>query len=265
MRFRINGCTPVRGLRDRDTGGADRPLRVAFAGRALVGGAGVAGAAGTRPGERAGELGAGSSPRGRRARVRVLVAALACLSLTAGAPSALAHEDPHEILHDQDVYAPKPPAQTLDLQLRAAIAEGRQYGAPIKVALIGSIEDMREVEQYMGRPGPYARVLAYQLSDYDGQILVVMPNGLATVGPLAKPLADRALAGVRVDRRAGPDGLARAAVTAVERLVEEARSARRRSDTLVPAAGLVGALAISAGGALVLGLRRRRVRQRRST
>jgi hypothetical protein len=48
-------------------------------------------------------------------------------------------------------------------------------------------------------------------------------------------------------------------VIAVDRLVEGAQSACRRSDTLVPTVGLVGALAISAGGAFMVGLRHRRI------
>jgi hypothetical protein len=143
--------------------------------------------------------------------VRRLVAGLACLALVTGAPSALGNEGAHEILHWLDIHAPgKAPSPQLELRLRRAINAARQAGAPSKVALIDSREDMVEVEQYMGRPAAYARVLEHQIGygGCEGADPRRDAERLATGGPLAQPLVDRALAGVRVDRRRLPDGLA---------------------------------------------------------
>jgi hypothetical protein len=70
----------------------------------------------------------------------------------------------HEILHWLDISAPgKAPSPELELRLGRAIKAAREAGAPVKVALIDSREDMEEVEQYMGRPAAYARVPEHQI------------------------------------------------------------------------------------------------------
>ena len=56
---------------------------------------------------------------------------------------------------------------------------------------------------------------------YQGQLLVVMPQGLGSVGPVSPAIVRRALAGITVDRSKGQDGLAEAAVTAVKQIAAE--------------------------------------------
>jgi hypothetical protein len=192
---------------------------------------------------------------GRRAGFGALACAAVCLVLAVSASTALGHEDPHEVLHSLDLVAPGGGSSKADLRLLEVISRAREAGAPVKVALIDSVRDMDEVEQYMNRPAAYARVLHHQLGAEE-QILVVMPAGLASMGPLPAARVDRALAAVGVGPRAGPDALARAAALAVERLAEQIRSARPQSGAFVPGLGLAAAVGIAGAGAFVA--RRRR-------
>ena len=188
--------------------------------------------------------------------------ALALLALLMGAPAAVADEEPSELLAYLNVVGPTPPPSPgVALRLRQATERAQKAGVPVKVALVRTDHDLEEVEHYMGRPTDYAKALGRAISYYfEGQVVVAMPSGLGTAGPLPREVVRKALAGVRVDRPAGSDDLARAATSAVNRLVREAAAVTvpaSGSGWLVPGLGLAGAAAASVGAGALLARRRR--------
>jgi hypothetical protein len=184
------------------------------------------------------------------------------LGLVGGAPAARA-EDPAEILPYLNVAGPsQAPGAAVSQRLRQATERAAAAGVPVKVALIRTAEDLEGATDFVGRPSAYAHALGRQISYYfAGQVVVAMPDGLGTAGPLPAALVRRALAGVRVDCRGSPDDLARAATIAVNRLVAAAPK---------PAAGgggsgwLVPGIAVAAAAAVLgaIGVVRRRGRER---
>jgi len=190
---------------------------------------------------------------------------LALLALLVGAPGAVADEEPSELLASLDFVGPTPPPSPIAaLRLREATRRAQQAGVPVKVVLVRTDHDLEEVEQFSGRPTAYARALGRAISYYfEGTLIVAMPNGLGTSGPLPREVVDRALEGVRVSRRPSSDDLARAATLAVNRLVRAARAPAPTSSSggfewLAPGIGLGAAAAAIA--AATLAARRRRAR-----
>jgi hypothetical protein len=117
-----------------------------------------------------------------------IVLALAALA----APLARADGDPaSDWLLRQSVFAPQDdhvPSQNVD-QLQSVVSDAKARGYEIRVALIGTRYDMGSVYELWKKPKPYARFLGTELSFvYKGNLLVVMPNGLA-VSRNGKPLA----------------------------------------------------------------------------
>jgi cytochrome oxidase Cu insertion factor (SCO1/SenC/PrrC family)/thiol-disulfide isomerase/thioredoxin len=108
------------------------------------------------------------------------------------------------------------------LQLSGLLAQAKQAGVPIRVAIIAHPSDLGAVGELWGKPRAYARFLGYELSlAYKQRLLVVMPSGFGLAWPKHSTQATyRALAGMRIT--AGGDGLAGAAESAV---VAVARSA----------------------------------------
>jgi hypothetical protein len=108
----------------------------------------------------------------------------------------------------------------------------------------------------------YARFLYQEISfAYQGQLLVVMPQGLGSVGPVSPAIVRRALAGITVDQTKGQDGLAEAAVTAVKQIAVEAGhplggGGGGSTGTIIAAVGA----AVVIGGAIGFVLWRRRGR-----
>lgn len=135
--------------------------------------------------------------------------------------AAAADGDPaSDVLLSQDQFTPYPPpsgkaAQALSDAIQAASANGDH----LKVAVIGSKNDLGSVPSLFGQPKKYARFLGAELSFfYKGALLVVMPSGFgfATNGK-AVPAADAALAHMS-DGKKSTDDLTFAAAQAVPAL-----------------------------------------------
>ncbi len=106
---------------------------------------------------------------------------LAAALLLAAAPSAPADGDPaSDFLALQDMFY----GSALDLkskpaaQLPALLAQARQKGYEIRVAVIASDSDLGSVTPLWRRPEEYAQFLGQEIANvYKGRTLVVMPNG----------------------------------------------------------------------------------------
>jgi hypothetical protein len=146
------------------------------------------------------------------------------LALTALAAPALARADgdpASDWLLRQSVFVPEDdhvPSQYVN-QLQSVVDDAKARGYQIRVALIGTRYDMGSVYELWMKPKPYARFLGTELAFvYKGNLLVVMPNGLAVARDGKALPADQAI----VDRIPAPgsDGaaLASAATKAVAKL-----------------------------------------------
>jgi hypothetical protein len=161
-----------------------------------------------------------------------------------GAPAALADGDPaSDILLYQDAYLPY--GQVLPARIQANVqqvaANANAAGFPLRVAVLGSEDDMGALVSLYGKPQQYARFLHGEFVSGPGAyrrhaasaararsgaagraaqaaLLVVMPNGYGVAGSV--PAAGRrAVEGTRVDARDGLS-LGEAAVQGVARLAE---------------------------------------------
>jgi len=134
------------------------------------------------------------------------------------AGSAAADGDPaSDVLLSTDVFTPYPPPSTKAVNaLTDAVHAASANGDHLKVAVIGSKNDLGSVPSLFDQPRKYARFLGAELSFfYKGPLLVVMPNGygFANNGRVVAK-ADAALAKLTVDDKSG-DGLTVAAAHAV--------------------------------------------------
>jgi hypothetical protein len=101
-------------------------------------------------------------------------------------------------------------------RLAADALAAEQAGKPIRVALIATRTDLGGVPSLYGRPTQYARFLASELQFvYEGQLLVVMPQG-AALAQRGRLVANAAVVNAVVER--GGDGLVRTAIRLVEKL-----------------------------------------------
>lgn len=188
-------------------------------------------------------------------------------------PAAAAHADPaSDVLIAQRVFLPyntKIP-QADQLALQGIVADAHRQGYPIRVAVIGSSDDLGAVTSLWKQPRRYARFLAEELQfAHKEPLLTVMPNGLGFYWVGHEPAGENdTLAGVAV--APGGSGLARAATTGVRQLaaarglhltplkIEAAESSHRnRNDRLVIVAAVAVALIVGSVARLVV-LRRRR-------
>jgi hypothetical protein len=153
----------------------------------------------------------------------VLVAALA-----ASVELAVADVDPaSDVLLLQNVYLPYQPKVCSELgkQLRSLTAKTKGAGYPLKVAVIGSKQDLGGAPQFFGKPPDYAKFLGQELGVYGPDVgrnlsntplMVVMPQGFGFYqvdGPAAA-----AAKGISVDPNSDPNGLAKAAILAVPKV-----------------------------------------------
>ena len=173
----------------------------------------------------------------------VAILATSLLALIA-APDALGDGDPaSDILLYQDAYLPY--GQVLPARLQSNVqqvaANANAGGFPLRVAVLGSEDDMGAVVAMYGKPQQYARYLhgefaagpaAYKRhadsaararSGAAGRaaqaaLLVVMPNGYGVAGPVPSA-AQRAVEGTPVNARDGLS-LGEAAVTGVAKLAK---------------------------------------------
>jgi hypothetical protein len=151
---------------------------------------------------------------------RAGLAASCVAALMALAPAAaLADADPaSDILPTQNVFLPYQPkiSDSLKADLQGVTAAAKKAGYPIKVAIIATAADLGGVPQLFNQPTRYAGYLGQEISfnNKAQPLLVVMPAGLGTYQAGAS--ATKAIAGVKVG--SGADGLAKAAIEAVQKL-----------------------------------------------
>jgi hypothetical protein len=151
-----------------------------------------------------------------RAALRVASTGLLVLAIGATAASqAWGDGDPaSDVLLVQNVFYPYQPSvpHALETTLDNLLAATAHAHMPLKVAIIGSREELGLVPDYFGRPQAYAEFLDREISYNKPQpLLVVMPAGfgLVAAGPVS------ALAHVAIDARQRSYGLTRAAILAV--------------------------------------------------
>jgi MYXO-CTERM domain-containing protein len=140
--------------------------------------------------------------------------------------AARADGDPaSDILPQADVYYPysPQPSPALTKTLDELLADVRQRGFPVKVALIATAADLGAYPTMFNQAQVYANLLTAQLPQNPHgtvkdklHLLVVMPAGFGGSGLGAK--VDDALSGVEVDPDGGSDALVRAAIEAVANL-----------------------------------------------
>lgn len=161
--------------------------------------------------------------------MRRLLALLTCaLLMTAGAATltttaAQADGDPaSDILLGQDAfypYAPNTVAVELKTALDGMLKQAKAKKFELKVAMIAGPLDLGAVPQLISQPQKYADLLTSEIAfNTKPRVLVVLPDGLGgnNLGDDAGP----ALSGLTVEKGAGADGLARAAMLAVGRLTK---------------------------------------------
>lgn len=169
-------------------------------------------------------------------RVVLLAAALA-LSV---APAAQADGDPaSDVLATQDVYYPYSPRPTQQLvdALDRLLADVREAGYPMKVAIIATAADLGAYPTMFNDPQRYTDLLATGLpTNPHGNleealhVLVVMPGGFG--GKNLGERVDEALAPIDIEPEEGSsDPLVRAALKAVARIASV-----NGHETRVPAA-----------------------------
>jgi hypothetical protein len=145
--------------------------------------------------------------------------AVALLVLGASARIAWADADPaSDVLLAQNAFFPyQPPVQPqLEAAMNRTLEAASRAGTPLKVAIIGSPEDLGAIPEFFGQPQSYARFLDREISFNHAQpLLVVMAAGygLAAAGPAS------ALSGLTVDASHGSYGLTRSAILAVAALM----------------------------------------------
>jgi hypothetical protein len=154
--------------------------------------------------------------RGRNNTALVAIALL-CLAIPA---AVRADGDPaSDVLLIQNAFYPyePPPPPKLEAALNALLGQARDEGMPLKVAIVGSREDLGAVPTYFGHPHQYAAFLDREIS-YSAKtpqpLLVVMPAGFG----LAAAAPASALTHVSIDGGARTSGLTRAALLAVTAL-----------------------------------------------
>lgn len=160
--------------------------------------------------------------------LRAIVALTAGVVVLATAAPAQADGDPaSDILLGEDVYFPYAPvSENYVTALTDLLAEAREKGFPVKVALIQSAADLGAYPQLFPLAQQYADLLYSELpqprkprhgveSEQLLRLLVVMPSGIS--GRNLGDKVDQALADVEVAGD-GSDDLARAALRAVPKL-----------------------------------------------
>jgi hypothetical protein len=146
----------------------------------------------------------------------VAAAALACSS--PAVPGALADADPaSDFLLVTSVFYPyqPPTSPTIKNALEKTLVQLKHAGLGMKVAIIGSANDLGGVPNLWKMPQPYAQYLGPEISFNRKQpLLVVMPQGFGLYG--LRPRS--ALDGLAIESNGQADGLARTAIKAVVRL-----------------------------------------------
>ncbi len=156
-------------------------------------------------------------------RLRTLAAVVAAACITV--PAAHADGDPaSDYLLSQSTFIPFDAkiSKSQAEQLSTVVAEAKQKGFTIRVALISKAFDLGAVPSLWRKPKTYARFLGQELFFvYKGRLLVVMPNGYG-VSRGGKPLASaQRVADALPEPGEGGAALAEAATRAVQRLAAQ--------------------------------------------
>ena len=157
--------------------------------------------------------------------MRRLLIPLVALAVLAFAPAAArADGDPaSDVLLLQDSYLPYAPPVSKDVAnvLGTLLKQAKAKGFNLKVAIIGSQQDLGSVPQLFGQPQNYADFLEREIAfNSKKMLLVVMPAGY---GVSALPQgAGAALNGLHAPASANPDDLARSAIDATVLLAKAA-------------------------------------------
>jgi hypothetical protein len=177
----------------------------------------------------------GSIPMRTRTRLALPAALLTVMLAALAAPAgALAHGDPSSHYLETDQLYPgfaNRPSQQVELQLAGLLEASRQAGYPIKVGIVGSIDDLTEDPSMFTTPQPYAEYVAAALpaASVQAPVLIVSPNGLGLSGtqqldgrprPVRPSDAGRLLGAMRSSAGTTGDELARTAMAAVRRIAE---------------------------------------------
>jgi hypothetical protein len=162
-------------------------------------------------------------PVASAARRLLVAAAIALTCVATAAPRANADADPaSDTLLIQDTFFPYQPIVSSGpaTALNQVVAEARAAGFPIKVALIATPSDLGGLPNYYGQPQRYAQFLDREIS-YNApvRLLVVMQQGFGTAGVGQQGELNPLLP---VDPNPGSDGLAKAAIAAVQKLAGDA-------------------------------------------
>jgi hypothetical protein len=162
---------------------------------------------------------------------RVLLATL-LLALAVPAAAAAHGDASSHYLETQALY----PASTnqaspaVELQLLGFLDAVEAKGYPMKVALLGSVNDIPDEPQMLRAPQRYAERLGRQLERADvltAPVVVVTPYGLGVsgramvrdrFGPVSRKGARALVGGIDVGRPPSGDELARAAIAATRRI-----------------------------------------------
>ncbi len=168
---------------------------------------------------------------------RGLVVLAVALSLALlSAQRAVADADPaSDILLASQVFYPYQPAVSpaLQKQLGQKLSGLKANGLNLKVAIIQSPVDLGALPNIFGKPQQYADFLDKEISFNTPQpLLVVMPSGFGVshAGPAG------ALKDLKIDAARKSDGLAQAAIQAVQRIAK----ANGKSTTGASASGTTG-------------------------
>ncbi len=161
-----------------------------------------------------------------RCRVGWIIPVLVAAVALAGFPTAArADGDPaSDVLATQTAFLPQDAAIPLAQQgqLTDLLRDTARGGYQVRVALIATRSDLGSVTELWRRPRTYAQFLSQELSlVYRGPLLVIMPGGFGFSSPSSSGAAERsALRAVHLPY--GPDGLALAALSAVQHLAAAA-------------------------------------------
>jgi hypothetical protein len=151
-------------------------------------------------------------------RVWLLPIVLALALFTA--PRAGADADPaSDILLGSQVFYPYQPAvsKALQRQLAQKLGALKANGMNLKVAIVQGPVDLGALPNIFGKPQQYAEFLDREISFKTPQpLLVVMPDGFG----VAHAGAASALKGLKIDRTQKSNGLAAAAIEAVDRIAK---------------------------------------------
>jgi hypothetical protein len=154
-------------------------------------------------------------------RLKLMIVLILALggTLAGPSPSALGDADPaSDVLLAQSAFYPYQPSVPAKLSavLERLLRSASHDGLSLKVAIIGSPEDLGAVPDFFGHPQQYARFLDREISfNHVQSLLVVMPAGFATIAAGAPT----ALSGLRVDAQHSSYGLTSSAIRAVVTLV----------------------------------------------